>query len=124
MKQFGGSRNKKHSLAVSLKGPPEFCPKLQNFAHYVIIWLFLIFFDWIMLNMVNNEIIWKSIEKKIILWQVNMRFTFTLQYGLNGDLCKIAILFGLKSMSLNGKKINFVLVCILYCYNKYKKLTF
>ena len=114
LKQLGGSTTKEHSLPVSLEGPPEFCPKFQNFAHYVINWIFLIFFDWIILNMVNNEIIWKSIEKNTILRHVNMVFTFTLQNGLNGDLREICILFGLKSMSLNGKEINFVLVCILY----------
>ena len=68
-----------------------------------------------MLNMVNNRIIWKSIEKIIILSQVNMVFTFRLQNGYNGDLCEMSILFGLKLMSLNSNEINFGLVCILYC---------
>ena len=99
LKQLGGSTTKEHSLPVSLEGPPEFCPRLQNFAHYVINWIFLIFFNWIMLNMVNNKIMWKSIEKNIVLCYVNVTFTFRLQNALNGALCESLILFESKSMS-------------------------
>ena len=70
--------------------------------------------------MVNNGKISNNIQKNINLSNVTIPITFALQNGLNGDLCELLILFRLKSMMLNNNEINFVLVCVAYCYNKYK----